>query len=474
MSSPRPSPSTRTSSSASTHTTTFTNNDRTFSLSPTTLTTLDHAFANLPIASRPDSLATLTTLTAHLGGHSLFARPIDAAETVVWLLDNTAYRVEGCAEQPWRVQPWETVVTAACFLRESGRSGVGEEEARRSAVRRVVRLIAEVAEMPRTQEVERMIEKRLGPWLMRRVVGRTLDVRFAEHVRRGHHPSHAILQGEAMMLVPTEADGVSRAVLRLPEDEYKDGEALEVFAAASAEGSLSATTQTCSGRGWAVVSTVEVTLWQMESIEPKTIFRKAFVDQPTTIDYMPELLEHMRVELETSHFWYLANAPVSLYPILRELREQSYPPGTILLRDGSWTTASGLLASFLRGVKEHKLEQLQKLYSTFPRRSVILLGSCSLVCPSLTCSRKVPANSAQVDPEVFAEIYRQYPGWVRAIYVRFDGPESLLVPSPHQGATKKMVENIFKGIPKTVWCIFSKPHEIHERISSLGKSSIET
>lgn len=291
---------------------------------------------------------------------------------------------------------------AACFVRDggggsgddgcerAGDGGAGDEKSvgqaqaqadeRRMAVRRAVRCIAEVAEVKGTKEVASMIEERLMPWTMRRVVGRTAQVVFEERLRRGQRAEHAILQADAMTLVPTEANGVSKTVLRLPEDEYRDGEALEVFATSGAEGSLAATTHTCSGKGFAVVSTVEVTLWEMEGMSPKTIFRKAFVDKPTTIDYMPELLEHMRVEFKTSHFWYLANAPVSLYPIVRELREMSYPPGTILLRDGSWTTASGLLSSFLHGVKEHKLEQLEKLHETFPRRSFILLGSCSLVC----------------------------------------------------------------------------------------------
>lgn len=65
----------------------------------------------------------LDDLTSYLGAYNPLARPANAKEDAVWLLDNTAYRPKPAHSllQKQNAQPWQAEYVVAYFKRNSGR-----------------------------------------------------------------------------------------------------------------------------------------------------------------------------------------------------------------------------------------------------------------------------------------------------------------------------------------------------------------
>jgi len=159
---------------------------------------------------------------------------------------------------------------------------------------------------------------------------------------------------------------------------------------------------------------------------------------------MPELYGFLKQLLPRDTPWfYLSASPYNLYPFLREFRNRYYPPGAILLRDASWRTIAGLLLALTQGTEEYKAERLRKIHNWFPKRKMILIG-----------------DSTQSDPEAYGEIYRLYPGWVKAILIR--KATDITAVGIHEKNEPKRFEEAFKDIPRDTWFVFETPRECEQ------------
>jgi phosphatidate phosphatase APP1 len=89
--------------------------------------------------------------------------------------------------------------------------------------------------------------------------------------------------------------------------------------------------------------------------------------------------------------FYVSKSPWNLYaPIVEYLEVQGFPLGPVLLRDFGW-----------RPEKEHKRKTLEDILNTYPALQFVLSG-----------------DSAEQDPEIYADIVRRFPDRVLAIYIR--------------------------------------------------------
>ncbi len=96
--------------------------------------------------------------------------------------------------------------------------------------------------------------------------------------------------------------------------------------------------------------------------------------------------------------FYVSTGPWNLYDLLEHfLKIQELPKGPIFLKD--W----GGLKDLLRGMdhRRHKLEVIRGIFDTHPTLSFVLIG-----------------DSGQEDAETYGQLAREYPGRVRAIYIR--------------------------------------------------------
>lgn len=103
---------------------------------------------------------------------------------------------------------------------------------------------------------------------------------------------------------------------------------------------------------------------------------------------MPELYKFLQTLIsEKAPFFYLSASPYNLYPFLSEFRKSAYPQGTLILRDASWMSLSGLLSNLTVGTQEYKVSRISKINGWLPNRKMICIG-----------------DSTQSDPEAYGEM----------------------------------------------------------------------
>jgi len=142
--------------------------------------------------------------------------------------------------------------------------------------------------------------------------------------------------------------------------------------------------------------------------------------------------------------------PYNLYLFLHEfLSGAKYPPGTVILRDASWMSLAGLLASVTQGTQAYKTDRIRKIHSWFPNRSFICIG-----------------DSTQSDPESYGQMYRENPGWIKAIFIRKVTGISEVDMDKEKNAPERF-EKAFEKVPADIWHVFEDPKELYERIDAL-------
>jgi phosphatidate phosphatase APP1 len=97
---------------------------------------------------------------------------------------------------------------------------------------------------------------------------------------------------------------------------------------------------------------------------------------------------------ELNPIFYVSSSPWNLYDMLEDfLNVHGVPAGPLFLKDWSPTT--------LRDHDRHKLGVIRMLLATYTDLPFILIG-----------------DSGERDPEIYRQVVREYPGRVRAIYIR--------------------------------------------------------
>ncbi|KAI0196938.1 hypothetical protein F4808DRAFT_452624 [Astrocystis sublimbata] len=361
------------------------------------------------VKAEPTLKSRLTALLSYLGPRNPLARPVTADDTL-WLLDNTAYRNSATGQ-------WEAEFVAAMFSQHSS-----------SPVVDVATTIAEKIKLEKRDPDYRTIEKRLGP--------------FVQDIRPGTYVS-ALYGGKTPLeLGPSGHNGISSDIKSLPgSGNEEDGKIVSTFAKvpSGANGLLEGRTFCAEPEGWGVISDIDDTIKITQTSDPIGILRTTFSEEPEAAPGMPELYEYIHKLIKPASAWfYLSASPYNLYPFLREFRQAHYPHGTIILRDASWMSVRGLLTTLTLGTEEYKVDRMEKVHGWLPKRKMICVG-----------------DSTQSDPEAYGEMYRRYPGWIKAILIR--KVEDIAAIGIEAKNEPERFEKAFEDIPRDVWHVFSDP-----------------
>lgn len=429
-------------------------------------------------------------------------QPVDPALHTVWLLDNVAFRSpqpgdhrpalgqlqtattsqpvrllgpasaaastasgtgendDGLPTQPVRAgSGWEVEFVACYFVKNSGRD--------------LARIVADLAHQLGVDAVadeatRRRIAARLEPFAARVLPNRTLRINIADK--------------ELQTLGPSNHSGVSAALHELHFDPAAttapaDGGPVTLTTTAlhlPAPFALPCTTLLAGETGWAIISDLDDTIKHTRTTSALAALANTFlIETAQVVRGMPALYAHLHTALAAPPFFYLSASPYPLYPFLHAFRTAHYPPGPLLLRDASWQNLGGLVASLSQGTRAYKLSRLRVLQSKFPRRRVVCIG-----------------DSAQEDPEAYADAAREFPGWIRAIFIRkvpvppvpvrgtpgADGglPDGVAVEEEEverlrtKNAEERFVK-AFAGLDRGLWHVFEEPEELAERVEELGR-----
>jgi phosphatidate phosphatase APP1 len=375
--------------------------------------------AKMPSLKGRRGSSVLDNITSYLGEKNPFSHAVNTKDHSIWLLDNTA-------SQSAEGKPWTAEVVAAYFLKNSGNDAG-----------KAVADLAALLGLADNEEAKKTIATRLQPLL--------------DSVAPAHTVQIAVGDSKAVQkLGPGDRDGISTDPVTFP-GAHKDG-STTVSTAVGIESSTPCTTTFATSTGWAVISDIDDTIKKTMTSSPLGILKTTFVDTPEPIVGMPELYAHIKSTLDTPPFWYLSASPYNLYPFLRSFREQFYPPGTMVLREASWMNLAGFLASLTQGTEAYKVSRMKTINAQFPNRKFLCIG-----------------DSTQSDPEAYGDVYRKYPGWVGAIFIR-----KVVDVEPMDESEKnkpERFEKAFKDVPTDVWTVFEDPKELTAKVDALVANS---
>ena len=109
---------------------------------------------------------------------------------------------------------------------------------------------------------------------------------------------------------------------------------------------------------------------------------------------------------------------------------------------------AGLLTNLTQGTQAYKTDRMEKIHRWFPRRKFVCIG-----------------DSTQTDPESYGQLYRKYPGWIGAIFIRKVTGVAEMDESGKNSPER--FEKAFKDVPQEVWYAFEDPSELYEKVDKL-------
>ena len=154
----------------------------------------------------------------------------------------------------------------------------------------------------------------------------------------------------------------------------------------------------------AVISDIDDTVVRTEATRVLRMARLVFFGNARTRLPFPgaatlyQALHWGRAGRPLNPVFYVSSSPWNLYDLLVDfLHLRGFPAGPLHLRDWGIRPKEGSLRDHHR----HKLATIRRLLDAYPRLPFLLIG-----------------DSGQSDPEIYAEVVRQAPGRIPAVYIR--------------------------------------------------------
>ena len=158
----------------------------------------------------------------------------------------------------------------------------------------------------------------------------------------------------------------------------------------------------------------------------RAVIRNTFSGEYKAVSGMSERYRHYE-SMYNATFHYLTASPDQLYPFIREFfdREQ-FPLGSYHMRHFTWFDSNFFQFFASKSFIRQKTNILQMFFQQTRSREFILFG-----------------DIFQKDPEIYANIYRQYPQRIAKIFIRVSNRDE-----PNR------LNQVFRDIPHEKWDTF--------------------
>jgi phosphatidate phosphatase APP1 len=183
-----------------------------------------------------------------------------------------------------------------------------------------------------------------------------------------------------------------------------------------------------SPRGLSVISDIDDTVKISGVTDHRNLLENTFLLDFAATPGMAELYRNW--DEDNVSFHYVSSSPWQLYAPLQEfLDENGFPPAELNLKAVRFRDRT-LFELFKKGT-ETKPIQIEKILSTWPDRSFVLVG-----------------DSGEQDPEVYADFLRRYPQRLERALIRNVTEES---------PDNERFASLFAGIDSGRWQLFDDP-----------------
>ena len=180
-----------------------------------------------------------------------------------------------------------------------------------------------------------------------------------------------------------------------------------------------------------MISDVDDTVKVSEVLDRRALVKNVFVnDYKITLgmpEFYAELAEH------GAAFHYLSASPWQLYASLQSFLDAHYPKGSISLRH--FRLGDQSFWDFFHSSMDYKLATLRGRINAFPGHRFVLIG-----------------DSGEKDPEVYAQIYSEFPQQVVQILIR---------QVPDSDVSAERLQKVFGDVPASVWQLIEHPEQLN-------------
>jgi len=181
--------------------------------------------------------------------------------------------------------------------------------------------------------------------------------------------------------------------------------------------------------GVSIISDIDDTIKISEVRDKQALlantFTRPFQAVPKMADFYKAQAQKAQAQPGNVTFHYVSASPWQLYkPLADFLTHNRFPAGSFHLRLFRWKDSS--FFKFFKSSRPHKIKTIQSLITCCRFRQFILIG-----------------DSGEHDPEIYADIARQYPKQIVRIIIR-----------DVTGENASRYQDTFKGLPKSLWIIF--------------------
>ncbi len=244
-----------------------------------------------------------------------------------------------------------------------------------------------------------------------------------------HRGAHGVQVG------PTGSDGRANATLAIPVgDPAARGEGtppwveLSVVMPRGDGRSLLAWAQLVADEGVSVISDIDDTIKITEVLDKKKLLENTFLRPPRAVPGMADT--YRRWAEQGVAFHYVSASPLPLLGALSAFtRGAGFPRGSLSLRPFRWI--DGTAIDLLEPSEAYKREVIAALFESFEQRRFVLVG-----------------DTGERDPEIYADVAKEHPEQVTAVYLR----------DPTPGGTAGLSERldaVFEGVPRSRWHVIT-------------------
>ena len=289
---------------------------------------------------------------------------------------------------------------------------VFEPESEHFFNRQLIQQLSHLLDLPDHSEQRTRFEHRIGPFLV-----------------DNERDKHFSVQTDSRLfnIGPSTANGHIRHTLVLPRQHTR-----WVKFRVTERPHASASVELIPPTGISVISDIDDTI-KISAVTDKTqLLRNTFLNPYQAVPGMAQ--RYQQWQQQGFSFHYLSASPWPLYRALQGfLTTHHFPPGSFHLRH--LRLKDGTFFNLFENTKTYKLKHIERILADFPKRTFILVG-----------------DSGEADAEIYAHIARQYPQYIRHIYIR------TINNTPTSSTRYKAV---FKGLPETLWTVFSDPNRLN-------------
>ncbi|MDM8559299.1 phosphatase domain-containing protein [Candidatus Parabeggiatoa sp. HSG14] len=177
-------------------------------------------------------------------------------------------------------------------------------------------------------------------------------------------------------------------------------------------------------KGISIISDIDDTIKISEVLDKRALLANTFKHPFQPVPRMAKFYNTL-TQQENVTFHYVSASPWQLYqPLATFLADNDFPAGSFHLRLFRWKDNS--FFKFFKSSRSHKMRTIQSLINCCDKRRFILIG-----------------DSGEHDPEIYADIARQYPQQVIRIFIRDVTGENAI-----------RYQKTFKNLPKSLWTVF--------------------